>query len=143
MVQFRNQPLIINHPNMNSISIPIYVESRYKIDRKKIKETVIKVLLKQNITSPVEVSIAVIGNRKMRALNKKYRNIDKSTNVLSFSQTEGRAVMQPPDKLYLGDIVLSYPKVVEECARDNMLIDDRVNELVEHSLMHLLGFHHR
>ncbi len=128
---------------MNSISIPIYVESRYKINRKKIKETVIKVLLKQQINSPVEVSVAVIGNRKMRALNKKYRDIDKSTNVLSFSQTEGELTQQPPDKLYLGDIVLAYPKIVEECARDNMLIDDRVNELVEHSLMHLLGFHHR
>ena len=128
---------------MNAISIPIYVESRYKINRKKIKETIIKVLLKQNITSPVEVSVAVIGNRKMRSLNKKYRDIDKSTNVLSFSQTEGEGVVQHPDKLYLGDIVLSYPKVVEECARDNMLIDDRVNELVEHSLMHVLGFHHR
>ena len=128
---------------MNSISIPIYVESRYKVNRKKIKETIIKVLLKQQITTACEVSVAVIGNRKMRALNKKYRDIDKSTNVLSFSQTEGDVTQQPPDKLYLGDIVLAYPKIVEECARDNMLIDDRVNELVEHSLMHLLGFHHR
>jgi len=128
---------------MNSISIPIYVESRYKINRKRIKEKVIKVLLKQHITSPVEVSIAVIGDRKMRSLNKKYRDIDATTNVLSFSQTEGDVTLQPPDKLYLGDIVLSFPKVVEECARDNMLIDDRVDELVEHSLMHLLGFHHR
>lgn len=128
---------------MNSISIPIYVESRYKVNRKKIKETVIKTLLKQKIESPVEVSIAVIGNRKMRALNKKYRNIDAPTNVLSFSQTEGEAVIQPPDKLYLGDVVLCYPKIIEECARDNSFIDDRINELVEHSLMHLLGFHHR
>jgi probable rRNA maturation factor len=128
---------------MNSISIPIYVESRYKVNRKKIKETVIKTLLKQQINIPVEVSVAVVGSRKMQALNKKYRDIDKPTNVLSFSQTEGEAVMQPPDKLYLGDIVVCYPVVVEECARDNMLIDDRVNELVEHSLMHLLGFHHR
>lgn len=128
---------------MNSISIPIYVESRYKVSRKKIKEVIIKTLLKQQINSPVEVSVAVIGARKMHALNKKYRDIDKPTNVLSFSQTEGEAVMQPPDKLYLGDIVVCYPIVVEECARDNMLIDDRVNELVEHSLMHLLGFHHR
>ena len=128
---------------MNCISIPIYVESRYKINRKRIKEKVIKVLLKQHITSPVEVSIAVIGDRKMRSLNKKYRDIDATTNVLSFSQTEGDVTLQPPDKLYLGDIVLSFPKVVEECARDNMLIDDRVDELIEHSLMHLLGFHHR
>lgn len=127
---------------MNSISIPIYVESRYKVSRKKIKEKIITVLLKQNIKSAVEVSVAIIGNRKMRALNKRYRDIDKPTNVLSFSQTEGEAVMQPPDKLYLGDIVICYPVIIEECARDNMLVDDKVNELVEHSLMHLLGFHH-
>jgi probable rRNA maturation factor len=128
---------------MNSVSVPIYVESRYKINRKKIKEVIIRVLSEQAVTGPVEVSVAIIGNRKMRGLNKKYRGIDASTNVLSFSQTEGDVTLQPPDKLYLGDIVLAYPKVVEECARDNMLIDDRVNELVEHSLMHLLGQHHR
>lgn len=127
---------------MNSISIPIYVESRYKIDRKKIKEVIIRVLSEQSVGGPVEISVAVIGNRKMRGLNKKYRGIDASTNVLSFSQTEGDVTLQPPDKLYLGDIVLAYPKVIEECARDNELIDDRVNELVEHSLMHLLGQHH-
>jgi probable rRNA maturation factor len=128
---------------MNSISIPIYVESRYKVNRKKIKETVITTLLKQEIESPVEVSIAVIGNRKMKALNKRYRGIDAPTNVLSFPQNEGNVIMpQPTDKIYLGDVVLCYPKVVEECARDNMLIDDRVNELIQHSLKHLLGIHH-
>lgn len=123
--------------------MPIFIESRYKVNRKKIKETVKVVLERQQVEGPVEVSVAIIGSRKMRALNKKYRDIDKSTNVLSFSQTEGDITAQPPDKLYLGDIVLCFPKVVEECARDNMLVDDRVNELVEHSLMHLLGFHHR
>jgi len=128
---------------MTAVSVPIFIESRYKVNRKKIKETVRRVLERQQIVGPVEVSVAIIGSRKMRALNKKYRDIDSSTNVLSFSQTEGDVTAQPPDRLYLGDIVLCYPKVVEECARDNMLIDDRVNELVEHSLMHLLGFHHR
>ncbi len=128
---------------MSAVSIPIFIESRYKVNRKKIKETVNKVLERQRVDGPIEVSVAIIGSRKMRSLNKKYRDIDKSTNVLSFSQTEGDITVQPPDKLYLGDIVLCFPKVVEECARDNMLIDDRINELVEHSLMHLLGFHHR
>lgn len=128
---------------MSSISVPIFIESRYKVSRKRIKATVQKVLERQHVEGPLEVSVAIIGTRKMRALNKKYRNIDSSTNVLSFSQTEGDLTTQPPDKLYLGDIVLCYPKVIEECARDNMLIDDRVDELVDHSLMHLLGFHHR
>lgn len=125
------------------ISIPIYVESRYKINRKRIKEAVIKTLLSKSISGKVEVSIAIVGNRKMHALNKKYRNIDKPTNVLSFSQNEGSKIPLSPDRLYLGDVVISYPMVIEEAAKYNKMVDDWTCELVEHSVLHLLGFHHR
>lgn len=128
---------------MASVNVPIFVESRYKINRKRIKIAVDKILEQEKIVTPSEVSIAVVGSRKMRGLNKKYRNIDKSTNVLSFPQNEGYKTIFPPDKLYLGDIVIAYPKVIEECARQNMLVDDWIDELVEHSVMHLLGSHHR
>lgn len=128
---------------MSDFSVPIFVESRYKINRKRIKSAVERVLEQEKILLPSEVSIAIIGSRKMRFLNKKYRNIDKSTNVLSFPQNEGFKTAFPPDRNYLGDIVIAYPKVIEECARQNMLIDDWIDELVEHSVMHLLGNHHR
>jgi ssRNA-specific RNase YbeY (16S rRNA maturation enzyme) len=38
--------------------------------------------------------------------------------------------------------VLSYPQVINDAVRDEMLVDDKVDELVEHGLMHLLGLHH-
>lgn len=97
---------------------------------------------RQGVSGPIEVSIAIVGDRKMRELNNKYRNLDKTTNVLSFSQIEGSAAPLPADRLFLGDIVVSYPVVIEEAARENMLVDDKINELVEHGLMHLLGLHH-
>lgn len=128
--------------NMISCSVPIFVESRYRVSRKRIKQTIVKVLTDEGMTSAIEVSVAIVGNRKMRQLNKKYRNIDKPTNVLSFPQAEGENIPVSSDTLQLGDIILCYPIIVQESARDDVLVDDKINELVAHSVNHLLGIHH-
>lgn len=127
---------------MQKISVPIFVESRYKINRKRIKKIVVAVINKNEIAGSVEVSIAIVGDRKMRQLSKQYKGEDKTRNVLSFSQTEGEAIKMPTDVLRLGDIVLSFPQVINDAIKDEMLVDDKVDELVEHGLMHLLGLHH-
>ena len=129
-------------PDMDKISILIFVESRYRINRKRIKQTVANVIDKNDVTGPVEVSIAIVGDRKMRQLSKKYKGEDKTRNVLSFSQTEGKKIHLQKDVLRLGDIVLSYPQVIRDAVKDEMLVDDKVDELVEHGLMHLLGINH-
>ena len=122
--------------------ILIYVESRYKVNRKRIKSTVQRVLSDNNVTTPVEVSIAVIGDRKMKSLNKKYRNLDKTTNVLSFPLAEGESSYSGEDIMRLGDVVVSYPVVLTEAARDEVLVDEKVDELLSHGMLHLLGLHH-
>lgn len=126
----------------NDVSIPIYIESRYKLNRNKLKNRISSVLREQDIKGPVEVSIAIVGDRKMRKLNKKYRNLDKTSNVLSFSQIEGITNVLPQDILVLGDVVVSYPQAVLEAAKEEKLVDDKICELVEHGVMHLLGIHH-
>ena len=127
---------------MNKPRVLIYVESRYKVNRKRIKSAVQFVLEDQNIQTPLEVSIAIVGDRKMRSLNKKYRNLDKTANILSFPLSEGEQVKLPSDITRLGDIVISYPMVIKESAQQDMLVDDRVEELVQHGMLHLLGLHH-
>jgi|ERR1035437_2591785 probable rRNA maturation factor len=127
---------------MTKVNVLIFVESRYKINKKRIRQTVDRVIDKNEMASPVEVSIAVVGDRKMRDLSKKYKGEDKTRNVLSFSQTEGEPVQMPSDILRLGDVVLSFPQVIRDASRDEMLVDDKVDELIEHGLMHLLGLHH-
>ena len=127
---------------MNKVSVLIFVESRYKINRKRIRQIVTDVVKKNSVTAPVEVSVAIVGDRKMRELSKKYKGEDKTRNILSFSQTEGQAFETPRDTLRLGDIVLSFPQVINDAARDEMVVDDKVDELIEHGLMHLLGLHH-
>lgn len=127
---------------MTEAKVLVYVESRYKASRKRIKRAVNAVLREEKMQTPVEVSVAIVGDRKMRALNKKYRDLDKTTNVLSFPLSEGDSSFLPTDIIRLGDIVVSYPQVIKEAARDEMMVDDKLEELVIHSMYHLLGVHH-
>ena len=126
----------------NNITTLLFVESRYKVDRKRIKRKVEEVIQAQSISEPIEVSIAFIGDRKMRLLSKTYKGEDRTRNILSFALNEGQPSILPNDKLRLGDIVISYPFLIREAAEEEELVDDRVDMLVEHGLMHLLGLHH-
>lgn len=128
---------------MANVTTLIFVESRYKVNRKRIKAVVKRTLASNNIQTNVEVSVAIVGDRKMKLLNSKYRNKEGTTNVLSFPLSEGEQTKMPAsDVVRLGDIVLSYPVVILESARDDMMVDEKVEQLVAHGLHHLLGIHH-
>lgn len=124
------------------IRVLLFVESRYKVNRRRIKNTARALLIEQGVKGPAEVSVAIVGDRKMRELSKKHRGLDKTTNVLSFSLIEGEHVNLPPDVLGLGDVVISYPAVIREAAKEEVLVDDKIDELLKHGLLHLLGVHH-
>ena len=79
----------------------------------------------------------------MKKLNHEFRKIDSTTDVLAFPLINARApskFVDPPDGvLRLGDIILSYPQVIEGAREDEMLVDDKIDELVIHGLKNLLG----
>lgn len=127
---------------MANVKILTFVESRYKVNRKKVKEAIHEVLDDHGISSPCEVSLAFVGDRKMHALNLKFRNLDKTTNILSFPLNEGEQTHLPTDLMRLGDIVISYPQIIKEAAEEEVMVDDKIDQLVRHGLLHLLGEHH-
>jgi len=127
---------------MEEVQVSIFVESRYKVNRKRIRNLVNNLLKKQGVAGKAEVSIAIVGDRKMRELSRKYKGEDKTRNVLSFSQSEGELVKNPSDVLFLGDIVISYPQVIREAAAEDVLVDEKIEQLAEHGIMHLLGINH-
>jgi probable rRNA maturation factor len=130
-----------NSLEKKDIHILFFVESRYKVDRKRIRKLILEVLQKNDVKGPVEVSLAIVGDRKMREISRKYKGDDKTRNILSFPLSEGPSSMLPTDKLRLGDIVISYPEVIRESAKLDKMVDDRVAELMEHGMNHLLGLH--
>lgn len=127
---------------MDNINVLIYVESRYKVNRKRIKSALYQVCDENKVQSKIEVSVAIVGDRKMKVLNKKYRDKEGTTNILSFPLSEGESSKLPNDVTRLGDIVISYPVVIKEAARDEVLVDEKIEELVRHGMLHLLGLHH-
>ena len=120
-------------------------ESRYPVDKRAVRECVKRILAQENIVGEVEVSVIVVGDRKMRELNKKYRGKKETTAVLAFPLDTPQKRQFPlpfstPDGvLRLGDIFISFPQTVKLAAEEEKLVDEKILELVEHGVRNLLG----
>ena len=90
----------------------------------------------------VKVSLSVVGERKIRELEKKYFGRDEVTDVLSFPLQEGEAAPEDYDGVSLGDIVICYPQAKRQALQWNKLLDEEIEFLACHGLLHLLGVHH-
>lgn len=135
------------------VNVIISSDPRYSVNKASIQAAVLNVLNMQRVKSKVEIEVTVVGDRKMHELNKKYRGMDKTTDVLSFALEDSSpknlqhlpkvGFISAPDKiLRLGSIVISYAQAVEDAALDGISVEDEISFLVEHGTNHLLGIHH-
>jgi len=86
-----------------------------------------------------ELSIMFVGDRRMKQLNTQYRNIRKTTDVLSFEA--GIPMPDETDKV-LGDIVISVPKAEAQAKEYGSEFYDEITRLLIHGTLHLLGYDH-
>ena len=86
-----------------------------------------------------EVSVLLTNDEEIRELNKKYRKIDKPTNVLSFSITSDTIVNE---LRMIGDIVISKEKILSEAKDQKKTFNDHLAHIVIHGFLHLLNFTH-
>lgn len=130
------------------IRVLIHCDSRYPVNRKVIKKAVTAVFLENNLKNlDAEVSVAIVGERKMRNLCKTYVNDTEKHAVLAFAYEDasdglGGFVNPPGDILRLGDVVLCFPYAVERAAGENVLVNEEVKRLITHGVKHLLGENH-
>lgn len=125
------------------VKVNITKQSNYPVKNSDIKKKLAKFFESHGIVSDAEVDIAIIGEKKMLSVGGKYLKDDKLHNVLSFTPTEVKNFVFPPDNIiHLGEILVCYPVAVTEANEENKLVNDKVYELIEHSALHLLGIHH-
>jgi len=89
-----------------------------------------------------EVTIALVSDARVRALNRRYRGKDYATDVRSFPATESAMEREASAERYLGDIVIA-TGVARRQARDlghSLAAELRI--LALHGLLHLLGYDH-
>lgn len=124
----------------------IRTESHYTVNRDRIRDKIDEVLKKRGVKGRIEVSVAIVGDRQMRMLNNKYRKLDQTTDVLAFplsdTSAQTRFVDSPDGVLRLGDIVISYPQARDDASEEEKLVDEKIDELIEHAMSHLLGYNH-
>lgn len=89
-----------------------------------------------------EVAVALVGDRTMRALNQRYRGIDRATDVLAFPAEPPGARLPRGAPRVLGDIVIA-TGVARRQARDaGEPFETELRRLALHGLLHLLGYDH-
>ena len=93
-----------------------------------------------------EVSVTFTDNEGIQELNKKFRNMDKPTDVLSFPlfDYEGGSEEPPIDEIVnnLGDIVISLEKARDQAEEYGHSFERETAFLCVHSMLHLLGYDH-
>lgn len=116
------------------ITVDIKANAGYRFNHSRLKEK-IRIWLANQGLDDVEVSLAIIGQRKMRRLNLDFRQLDKISDVLAFPQKEGRT---PEGILILGDIVVCYPCAQKEAIAYQESVDEAIWDFVEHGLNRLM-----
>ena len=94
---------------------------------------------------PVEISVLLTGNDRVRDLNAEYRQKDRPTNVLSFPMAGCDDLSDASVaglELLLGDIILARGVCEAEAEDKGISVDDHATHLIVHGTLHLLGYDH-
>lgn len=86
------------------------------------------------------LSLRLSDDAEIRALNRRFRQQDRPTNVLSFPSGDALDVPMPT---YLGDIIIARETVLREAQAAGKPVSDHLTHLVIHGVLHLLGFDHQ
>lgn len=105
--------------------------------KREIRKKSLKVLKALGAPKDSELSVTFIDDLKMRELNRDYRNIDRTTDVLSFPQEEG------PGEILLGDIVISIQTSLRNSRRYGIEHEEEIIKLLVHGILHLFGYDHK
>lgn len=98
----------------------------------------------EGFDDPAEVSVTLVNDETIREMNGKFRNIDASTDVLSFPLGENGVYDVNPETgaKMLGDIVISVEHALSQADLYGHGIEREVAFLTVHSMLHLLGYDH-
>lgn len=95
-----------------------------------------------HIEEDLEVSCILVNDKKIHEINKQYRNIDRSTDVISFALEDSEQFYVPGQPRSLGDIFISVEHAKQQAEEYGHSLRREMCFLFTHGLLHLLGFDH-
>ena len=118
------------------------------VSQKDFERLALKILDCIGESRTVRLSLSVIDDSAMRRLNKQYRSLDETTDVLAWpflADNRTPALFDPTDdkRLDLGEIVISYPQLRKQAKQYNCPEASELKRLFIHGFLHLLGYDHQ
>ena len=124
---------------VNNKSWNLKVKNPKKYFNKKVKR--IAEIMKFFNEKDITFSILLTNSLNMKKLNKKFRNKNKSTDVLSFPFFSPNSLRRLKQKdIYIGDVAISYEIINSRSKKNNFLLE--LDKVWIHGLLHLIGYNH-
>ena len=132
------------------IEADIQIDERFQkdVDAMLIEHAIAAALAAEGLAGAIEISVLVTDDATLHQLNRDYRNVDAPTDVLSFADDDESdaspfAFVRPPDTpRYLGDLAISYERVVAQASEYGHSRARELAFLTVHGVLHLLGYDH-
>ena len=114
------------------------------VEAERIIRSVCKAIAEKEELDASELSISLVDHEEIQELNRRYRGIDRITDVLSFSLLEGdeQEIWDEDSPVALGDIVISWPVMLAQAEEYGHSVTRELAFLTAHGFYHLLGFDH-
>jgi len=111
------------------------------VDEERMRAAAAHVLESEGRRESASLTLVVVDDGDMRRLNLRHRNVDATTDVLSFpAGSLPPGVADDEVRGYLGDVVVSYPRAVVQAAQHMVPLAHEIDLLVVHGVLHLLGY---
>lgn len=133
----KNKVKVIISNNQQAVKIPSGI-------RMLIRRCCNAVLVNEEFEGAAEISVSIVDDEEIHKLNKQFRNIDRSTDVLSFPLGVDGVydVNNDTGAQLLGDIVISIEHAVKQAELYGHSLNREIAFLTVHSMLHLLGYDH-
>jgi probable rRNA maturation factor len=117
------------------------------VSKQWLRQAVKLTLVYTGISSPVELGLVIAGDDTVHELNRNYRSVDRTTDVIAFSLSErgtnAQPFITPPDDImHLGEVIISYPQAKRQAHEQRHSLEKELALLVAHGVLHLLGYDH-
>lgn len=109
---------------------------------KDIKKYYLKTLETLELKDDFDASLIIVGKRKIRTINRDYRNKDKETDVISFANIDSNDYDFLDERINLGDIFINVDRVYSQAKKYEHSEKREFIFLFVHGLLHLLGYDH-
>lgn len=125
---------------MLKVSLGVSNLTRQGVPESLFKKAIFETFQILGLRGSIEVSLVLVGEKKMLELNKKHRNKDKATDVLSFSFYEDQKNGQ--ENINMGEIIICLPYAKRQAEKEKKSFKKELALLASHGAIHLFGIDH-